>query len=81
MLEAPICTMIPGEPVYLPGDNRKAVKQSTASAMLESANTGNFDVLVEALKNVKGNDLRLYDFKNSYTNFMTYVNVLCRAGA
>ena len=79
LLEAPVCTIIPGEPVYLPGQ-KTGKKISTSSALIEKHN-GNLSILREALGRKSDNDLRLYDFKNNYTEYMKYVNVLCRTGA
>ena len=79
MLEAPVCTIIPGEPTYLPGSS-KTKQITTASALLE-AQGGNFSALNTVLKENKKENMRLYDFANNYTEYMKYVNVLCRAGA
>ena len=79
MLEAPVCTIIPGEPKYLPGSS-KTKQITTASALLE-AQGGNFSALDTVLKGNKKENMRLYDFANNYTEYMKYVNVLCRAGA
>lgn len=81
MLEAPVCTIIPGMPAYLAG-SKKGEKFSTALAMVEAAE-GALDPLKQLIhdKKVKKQDMRIYDFKSDYTNYMNYVNVLCRAGA
>lgn len=79
LLEAPVCTIIPGEPSYLPGASQNQ-KVSTASALIES-HGGNFSALSQVLSDLKDDDLRLYDFKNNYNEYMKYVNVLCRSGA
>lgn len=79
MLEAPVCTIIPGEPTYLPGKS-KSKKITSASALIE-ANSGNFSALNQYLSDNDASKMRLYDFKNNYTEYMKYVNVLCRTGA
>lgn len=81
MYEAPVCTIIPGIPSYLPGKGKTA-KFSTALAYIEAA-SDNFNPLKSLLTDAKKNkeDFRLFDFKSDYTNYMNYVNVLCRAGA
>lgn len=84
MLEAPVCTIIPGEASYLPGAS-KANKISTSIALLQ-AHDGDitskpFDVLTDAISKNKDEDYRLYDFKSNYTDYINYVNMLCRAGA
>ena len=75
--EGPVCTIIPGVPAYLPN---KKDKVSTTNALLKGAANGFSDI-----KNILGNNdldkMRLYDFKRSYTEYMKYVNILCRAGA
>ena len=79
MLEAPVCTIIPGEPYFLPGDS-KEIKVSTATALLE-ANEETFKAILNNKSATKQEHLRLYDFKNNYTDYIKYVNVLCRTGA
>ena len=75
--EGPVCTIIPGVPAYLPN---KKDKVSTTNALLKGAANGFSDI-----KNILGNNdldkMRLYDFKRSYTEYMKYVNILCRTGA
>ena len=78
MLEAPVCTIIPGEPSYLPGAS-DYTKASVASAILGGSDE--FANFSDAMKITDENDLRLYDFKNNYTEYMKYVNILCRSGA
>lgn len=79
LLESPICTIIPGEPKYLPGQSRDR-KISTTAALLESASSG-FTNLHKYIRETTDDDLRLYDFKRSYVEYMKYVNILCRTGA
>lgn len=80
MAQAPIVTIIPGNPCYLPAASG-AAKKSISQAFLESA-SGNFDAITKLFKgDIKADDLRLYDFKSAYTEYMNYVNILCRAGA
>lgn len=77
--QAPICTIIPGNPSYLPSMKGKD-RVSTAQALLEGSG-GNFEPLTKYFSKTKNDDLRLYDFKSAYTEYMNYVNILCRAGA
>ena len=83
MVEGPIVTMIPGEPDYLPAENTKDKKITTTAALLEGAGgeSGGFDSLKGAISKSRVMDYRLYDFKRDYTTYMSYVNILCRAGA
>lgn len=77
LLEAPICTVIPGVPAFLPtGD--KATKMTTAQALL-SASAEDLGGLVGG--KLTENDMKLYDFKPAYMDYMDYVNVMCRCGA
>lgn len=79
LLESPVCTIIPGEPVYLPGESTEK-KVSTATALIEG-HMGNFSALTQVLQDNNDDNVRLYDFKNNYNDYIKYVNVLCRAGA
>lgn len=79
MLEAPVCTIIPGNPSYLPG-KKKSRKRTTAQALIQGSN-GDFSALKQLFKDMDKDELRLYDFSSAYTEYMKYVNVLCRAGA
>lgn len=79
LLEAPVCTIIPGDPVYLPGKTSEQ-KISTSQALIEG-HQGNFSALTQVFKDNSADNLRLYDFKNNYNDYIKYVNVLCRAGA
>lgn len=82
LLEGPVCTIIPGEPYYLPGVKSKDRKVSLTSLLLEKnsmSNTG-FSNIINNLSDDDDN-FRLYDFKRNYTEFMKYVNILCRTGA
>ena len=81
MLEAPVCTLIPGVPNYLPADKSKDKKISTSALLLEAAANGGFKTVTNLLGGAKSEQFRLYDFKRSYNEYMKYVNVLCRAGA
>lgn len=82
LAEAPVCTFVPGVPIYLPGESDE-VKLSTAEAIINGAG-GTFNDIKTIFKNDKTKvreNVRLYDFKNSYTEYMNYVNILCRTGA
>jgi hypothetical protein len=81
MLEAPVCTIIPGVPSYLPGTGTdKSTKISTSQALLE-AGSSNFSSVTQLFKDMGNDQLRLYDFESAYSEYMTFVNVMCRAGA
>lgn len=78
MLEAPVISIIPGKPKYLPGDKNKDV---TSQAIIK-AGSENFKALQEVIKNKKmitDTSFRYYDFERSYTEYMKYVNILCRS--
>lgn len=77
LLEAPIVTIIPGQPYFLP-----AVKdKQSVSAYLLKAATG-FTSITNKIQDVAGMDenevFRYYDFQPAYTEYMKYVNILCR---
>ena len=81
MLEAPVITIVPGKPLYLPGAKNKA---GTSYSLLAAAN-GSMSALV-AGKNVANDQklrdkLRYYDFQSDYITYMKYVNILCATAA
>ena len=80
MLEAPVVTIVPGQPIYLPaveGDKKK----QTAYMMVQAAN-GNVAALLTNLDEAKRkNALRYYDFQQTYVQYMNYVNILCQVSA
>ena len=80
MLEAPVVTIVPGQPIYLPaveGDKKK----QTAYMMVQAAN-GNVAALLTNLDETKRkNALRYYDFQQTYVQYMNYVNILCQVSA
>ena len=80
IIEGPVCTFIPGEPDYLPSENTTDRKVSTTAALLEGAADG-FSSIRSFIGNSTTDNFRLYDFKRTYTEYMKYVNILCRAGA
>lgn len=82
--EAPICTIIPGEPCYLPKIKSSGDKISATKALASSYLQGSEDsksIFSSFIKSSKEEQMRLYDFKRSYTQYMNYVNILCRTGA
>ena len=86
--EAPICTIIPGEPAYLPGmagsklgtTDKISVTRALASAYLNGSSSMS-NIFGGYIENSTEDQLRLYDFKRSYYQYMQYVNILCRTGA
>jgi hypothetical protein len=82
VLEAPVATIIPGKPKYLPNQTVKD-KMSTTAALFDAA-SGDFNALNLLRKENGSNaldELRLYDFEPDYATYIEYVNILCRAGA
>ena len=81
LLEAPILTIMPGEPYYLPGVEDKT---SLSATLLESASS-DFSLLRAGFANQaeleEGEVFRYYDFQPAYTEFMSYVNILARTMA
>lgn len=84
---APVITIIPGNPKYLPGESGSQ-KLSTTFSLLEAAQTqssSSIAALQEAVTQQTGdnasNAFRYYDFQRAYVEYMQYVNVLCRTCA
>ena len=79
VLDAPVVTIMPGQPKYLPGEKNK---EGYTQSFLE-ATVGSLGALkqISADADLSGKDLRLYDFQWAYIECMQYVNVLCRACA
>lgn len=74
--EAPIVTILPGVPKYIPNAKNK---DGTGRAIILAAN-GAFDPLKQVLNDESGT-IRYYDFQNSYTEYIKYVNMMCRTAA
>lgn len=79
VVEAPKITIIPGKPKYMPGASKDA-KNTTTSALLSGAASG-FSSVRQFLGKSTQDEIRYYDFSRAYTEYMTYVNILCRACA
>lgn len=78
ILDAPVATILPGEPSYLPGQKDKT---AWTNAFIKAAN-GNFGELQALAGTKKGtSDVKFYDFKTAYIEYMQYVNILCRTCA
>ena len=77
MLEAPVLTVIPGKPYYLPGAKNKI---GITEAFLQSANeiSGLWTALTDEDRYA---ELRYYDFEQDYYHYMEYVNILCQTTA
>lgn len=77
VLEEPIITIIPGRPSYTGG---LGDKESFVTALFD-AGEGNFDAFKQLVQDSGDEDVRFYDFQRAYTEYMQYVNVMCRAAA
>lgn len=75
--EAPVVTIIPGKPKYLPGVKNKT---GWTHAFMQAA-SGNFAELQQLTADEDGTNVRYYDFQQSYTEYMKYVNIFCRTAA
>lgn len=74
ILDAPVISIIPGQPKYLPTSKNK----QTTSAALIDAGSDNLSVL----KKISDEEsVRFYDFERNYTDYIKYVNILCRTCA
>ena len=72
--EAPTVIFIPGRAKFLPGTSDKV---GTGHALLEAANNNVSPLLGKNSKD----KLRYYDFEERYTEYMNYVNIMCRTVA
>ncbi len=81
LMEAPILTIIPGDPVFLPEYHGNESKLGAAQALLSFADDSSKFAQFRKGFGKHDNDLRLYDFKKAYREYMKYVNILCRVGA
>ena len=77
IIDAPVVTIMPGKPTYLPGEKDK---ESFTQALLE-AGSGNLAAMTQLIEDNDEGTMRLYDFKTAYIEYMKYVNVLCRTCA
>lgn len=82
MLEAPVVSIIPGKPVYLPA-KKGAKKEGMTTVFVDAAN----DALSSAMKTqtiteqAASDKIRYYDFQQDYTNYMRYVDIMCQVAA
>lgn len=80
-MEAPILTMIPGTPYYLPGKSKSeqaAMGKYIAEAANGFENLTKSSLVVDALTKDSGDTLRYYDFTPAYSDYIQYVNIMCR---
>ena len=79
MLDAPVITIIPGEPSFLPGTKKK----QTITQNILNGGADNWESLRDMINSESNskNAYRYYDFKRAYTEYMKYVNILCRSCA
>lgn len=76
ILEAPVVTIIPGKAKYLPGTKNK---EGWTHAFMSAA-SGNFGEIRQLLGDTDA-EVRYYDFQQTYTEYIKYVNILCRTAA
>ena len=77
-LEAPVISIIPGKPLYLPAAKGK---KGNIHSLFSAANN-NFSALINMIDEENLNEkLRYYDFQQDYYKYMEYVNVMCSAAA
>ena len=80
MLEAPVVSILPGKPVYLPA-KKGDQKEGTTTALISAANEA-LEPALRVNKDDKVSDkVRYYDFQQDYTNYMRYVNIMCQVAA
>jgi hypothetical protein len=77
--ESPIVYLMPGRPNFLP--NLATEEKDALKEFFKDTQPGEADNK-EVLNKVLGNkDVRYFDFLADYTNYMKYVNILCRTAA
>ena len=80
-LQAPILTIIPGNPYYLPGED-KGVRVSMGQSIIDNADVNTFKWLKQNTvdnKDLKdGDTVRYYDFAPAYQDYIQYVNIMLR---
>lgn len=80
MLNAPMVTIIPGSPKYISNENNN----SMVVDLIQGAND-DFSMLKQRLTegstSMFSDEFRYYDFQRNYTDYMSYVNIMCRACA
>lgn len=77
ILDAPIVTIVPGKPRYLPGSSNKNL---TTHNIVEAMG-GDGSALLQSISGGDDKNFRYYDFQSSYIEYMKYVNILCRTTA
>lgn len=77
IVQSPVVTIMPGKPVYLPGQKDKS---SITNAFIQAAN-GNLGALQAISKDVDSSKIKFYDFKTDYIETMKYVNIMARTMA
>lgn len=75
--DAPTVMIIPGRAKFLPGNTNRT---GTSHALLQAAK-GEIGPLLNGLSNDADDVLRYYDFEETYTEYMHYVNIMCRTVA
>lgn len=79
ILDAPVISIIPGRPKYLAGSSEK----HTLTQAIIKAGSDDFEQLRKVIDGGSNNSevFKYYDFERSYTEYMKYVNILCRSCA
>lgn len=79
-LQAPILTVIPGNPYYLPGED-KSMRVAMGEQIVNGSND-DFKWIKTAAINGKdlaeGDTVRYYDFTPAYQDYIQYVNIMLR---
>ena len=80
--DAPIMYIIPGEAKFTYSSNNKSSESAaiTAHAII-SGSQGDLEPLVGLLGKARSKTLQFYDFKETYNDYMHYVNIMCRTVA
>ena len=77
--EAPIVTMIPGKPNYLPDSTKEQKKLLTSFFDGKGKDSNSNEALAQILTG--SDDCRYFGFTSDYSEYIRYVNLLCRVSA
>lgn len=84
MLDAPVITIIPGKPLYLPGNKNKRAATLELMAMHNTSDTlarSAGYLSSEEKRELFGKKAKYYDFQPDFLEYYKYVNVLCGVAA
>lgn len=82
MAEAPVLSLLPGRPDYLANLTDEGKKDLTESLLsMVNSSTSAVGEAVKNMVNAKELDIKYFEFLPQHTQYMQYVDLLCRMGA